>query len=408
VLDAVQVLLAHPGTQHSYHLARELECRGLLGEFWTGLAFPADSPTAALARVFRRFPGLGGLGSRIVRGIPAARLHTLPGGELRALWRLHHGGESHAVLHARNEKFQHAISELSLANSGAVIGFDTSGWILAERCRRLDRRFYLDRTIGHPAVFLHLMQKFGQKYPAWVLPLEKRPAELVAAEQGEHELAHRIVVGSSFARDTLVAEGIDPAKIGVNPYGVDWNQFMVPLAPIASAGRPLRFLYVGSVTARKGVPVLLDAWRALSPRNAELWLAGSVGPQERVLIPSLPGLCLLGQVPHAEIHKLYAQCDVFVLPSLFEGFSLVLLEALAAGLPVISTPNTGAVDVVTHTTLGQIVEAGSVEALVAAMRRYLEAPPFRAVVRSAAAMLQSTFSWEAYGDRWAALLRETA
>lgn len=403
----MQVLLAHPGTQHSHRLARELERRGLLYEFWTGLAFHEGGAAAALARRFHRIPGLRGLGSRIVRGVSATRLHTLPGGELRALWRLRRGGDSHAVLHARNEKFQQAIPEASLARSGAVIGFDTSGWIIADRCRRLGRPFYLDRTIAHPAALARLMQDFGRRYPAWVGPLEKRPAEVIAAEQSEHELAHRIVVGGSFARDTLVAEGIDPAKIRVNPYGVDWNQFTTPLDPIASADRPLRFLYVGSVTARKGVPVLLDAWQALAPHDAELWLVGSVGPRESALIPSLPGLRLLGQVPHAEMARLYAQCDVFVLPSLFEGFGLVILEALAAGLPVISTPHTGAVDAVTSAALGQLVEAGSVEALLAAMRRYLDAPPSRAAVRSATAVLHSAFSWEAYGDRWAALLDET-
>lgn len=408
MLNAERILLAHPGTQHSYHLARELERRRLLGEFWTGLAFADDSPAAALAQVFRRIPGLGGLSSRIVRGVPSTRLHTLPNNELRALWRLRRSVESHNVLYGRNERFQKAIPEFSLSNSGAVIGFDTSSWILAERCCRLDRRFYLDRTIAHPATLSRLMQNYSLKYPTWIGPMEERPAKLIAAEYSEHSLAHCIVVGSSFARDTLVEEGIDLTRIRVNPYGVDWSQFSMPNDQHGIANRPLRFLYVGSVTARKGVPVLLDAWRAFAPSGAELWLAGSIGPRERALIPSLPGLRLVGQVPHAEIHKLYARCDVFVLPSLFEGFSLVLLEALAVGLPVISTPNAGAADVVTHATLGQLVEAGSVEALVSAMRRYLEARPSRAAVRSATEAMRSAFTWEAYGDRWAALLRESS
>jgi glycosyltransferase involved in cell wall biosynthesis len=103
---------------------------------------------------------------------------------------------------------------------------------------------------------------------------------------------------------------------------------------------------------------------------------------------------------------LYAQCDVFVLPSLFEGFGLVILEALAAGLPVISTPHTGAVDVLKNAALGHLVHAGSVEALLAAMRHYVDIRPSRAAVMSAVAALRSVFSWEAYGDGWAALLRE--
>jgi len=401
----VQVLLAHPGTQHSHRLARELERHGLLGEFWTGLAFHDAGAAAALARGLGALPGLGGLDSRIVHGVPGARLHSLPIGELRALWRLRRGAESHAVLHARNEKFQQAVPEASLARCGAAIGFDTSGWILAERCRRIGRPFYLDRSIAHPAALARIMRNLELKYPDWAGPRTTRPAGLILAEQIEHDLAHRIVVGGSFARDTLVAEGIDPAKIRVNPYGVDWDRFAVPGDP-ASAGRPPRFLFAGSVTARKGVPALLDAWRALAPRDAELWLAGNVGARERALLPSLPGLRVLGQVPHAAMAGVYAQCDALVLPSLFEGFGLVILEALAAGLPVISTPHTGAADLAAGEPICSLVEAGSVEGLVRAMRRYLEAPPARSAVSAAAAALRGTFSWQAYGDRWAALLRE--
>jgi glycosyltransferase involved in cell wall biosynthesis len=303
-------------------------------------------------------------------------------------------------------RFQRAIPESSLARSNAAIGFDTSSWILADRCVRLGRPFYLDRTIAHPAALARLMQEFVRRYPAWVDTLGKRPVELVAAEQKEHELAYRIVVGGSFARQTLVAEGIDAAKIRVIPYGVDWDRFRTLLDAPPSDDRPLRFLYAGSITARKGVPVLLDAWRALAPREAELWLAGSVGRRESHLVPSLKGLCVLGHVPHAQMAALYAQCDVFVLPSLFEGFGLVILEALAAGLPVISTPHTGAVDVLKNAALGHLVHAGSVEALLAAMRHYVDIRPSRAAVMSAVAALRSVFSWEAYGDGWAALLRE--
>jgi len=401
-----KILLAHPGTQHSHKLARELECRGLLGEFWTGLGIAESGVGAFLVRGFRRVPGLAGLGSRVIQGVSGSRIRTLPCGELRALWRLRRGGEQDVVLHRRNEMFQLAIPRASLARSGAVIGFDTSGWILADRSRHLGLPFYLDRTIGHPAAFARLMREFSRRYPEWVGPASVRPAAVASAEAEEHEIACRIVVGGTYARDTLVAEGIDTAKIRVNPYGVEWGRFESGSAIESPSARPLRFLFAGSVSARKGVPVLLDAWRKIAPRDAELWLAGHVGKRESSLIPALPGLHVMGHVPNAEMARLYAQCDVFVLPSLFEGFGLVILEALAAGLPVIATPHTGAVDAVTQASLGQVVEAGSVEALAEAMRRYMETPPTRSLVKSAARALRDVYSWDAYGNRWAAVLQE--
>lgn len=339
-------------------------------------------------------------------GVPASALHTLPAVEFAALWRLRRGGDGERILHHRNTRFQTAIPHRALRSHRAVIGFDTSGWILARRCQEIGVPFLLDRTIAHPAAYARIMTELARRYPDWTGPVVPRPAEIVAAEAEEHTRAARIIVGGSFALNTLVAEGVDPGKIIVNPYGVDWEAFAPPAMPTSLPARPLRFLFVGSVIARKGVPILLDAWRSLAPKEAELWIAGRADPHIHALIPSLPGLKLLGQVPHADLPSIYAQTDVLVLPSLFEGFGLVLLEALAAGLPVIATPHTGAVDYINTPTLGQIVPAGSCEALIAALRHTLDSPPQRAAVLTTAGPLAATFSWKAYGDRWSQLLAE--
>ncbi len=377
----------------------------MLDRFWTGLGFAENSAGATAARWTQLLPGLGGLGSRVVRGVPRGRIRTTPFTELRALWQLRRGGDPVSVLHDRNAAFQAAIPDAAIADSDAVIGFDTSSWQLAEHCSRMGKPFYLDRTIAHPAVLQQLMSDLASKYPQWTGPLTPRLAGVVEAEKIEHAIARRIVVGGSFARETLMAEGIASERIIVNPYGVDWRRFSAGDA--APAKRPFRFLYVGSVIARKGVPMLLDAWRALAPKNVELWIAGGIGARERSLIPDLPGLRLLGQVAHSDMAAIYASCDVFVLPSLFEGFGLVILEALASGLPVISTPHTGAVEAVTEDLLGRLVPVASVDALIEAMRHYLSSPPDRAKVAAAASALRQRFSWEAYGDRWATLLGES-
>ncbi|HKB56921.1 MAG TPA: glycosyltransferase family 4 protein [Lacunisphaera sp.] len=407
----MSVLLAHPGTQHAFRLARELDQRGLLGEFWTGLALRDGGMAASLATRGRAWPLAGGLTSRVARGITPSRLHNVAWNEIRALVRMKTTADHLAVIHERNRAFQDAIPDENILRHSAIIGFDTSSWRLAERAGRLGRPFHLDRTIAHPAVFTRLQDVLRRRYPDWFPPAQARPDFLVQAEAAEHRDARRILVGSSFARDSLVQEGVPREKITVNPYGVDWSLFSPRKpAPAPGSGRPLRFAFVGSHIGRKGLPVLLEAWRALAPQrgDAELWLAGPCGPQEQKLLPALPGLCVLGRVPHAEIPGLLAETDIFVLPSLQEGFSLALLEAVASGLAVIATPNTGAADVLVDPVLGRLVSAGSVDALVAALQHYLAHPPDRQAVRAACVPLQPLFSWEAYGDRWAALLRETS
>ncbi len=405
----MKVLLAHPGTQHAFRLARELDHRGLLGEFWTGLALADGSIGAKVAGMARGWPVIGGLHSRVAHGIDRARIHTLPGIEIKALLGLRLGGEKLSILHERNRRFQAAIPDDVLRRSDAIVGFDTSSWLLAQRAHTFGRPLLLDRSIACASAVAPLFEKLHQQYPAWLATAEARPAWLVAAERQEHALADRIVVGGSFARDSLVAEGADAAKIRLNPYGVDWARFAAAAAatgPAPGGGRPLRFLFVGSLIGRKGLPVLIDAWRRLQPCDAELWLAGACGVHERPLIPELPGLRQLGRVPHADVPRLYGQADVFVLPSLLEGFSLVMLEALASGLPIIVTPNTGGADLLASDELGRLIEPGSVGALAEALHHYLEHPPRREDVAAAAATLRARFSWAAYGDRWARLLQE--
>ncbi len=405
------ILLAHPGTQHAPALARELDRRGMLREFHTGLALDENGVLARMVSQWVEMPFAKSLRNRIARGVDAQRIHTAPWHEFRALWQIRGERDPLQVLHERNRRFQEGIPESSFRNSDAVIGFDTSSWILAQRSRILGKPLWLERTINHPAQWYEAQIALHQRYPKWQDAPVPRLPELVAAEETEHRLALRILVGSSFVARTLESMGVDPAKIVVNPYGVSWEEFAAPVSDKSASVRlpgPMRFLFAGSIGARKGVPVLLDAWKKLGwgKNEAELWLVGHLPDDQRRLIPNDAGIQLMGRVAKSEIAAIYHQCDVFVLPSFSEGFPLVLLEALAAGLPVITTPNTGAGDLQDYGAANcvTLVEAGSVDALVEAMRAWKDHPPGNAVVRTACDRLRNRYSWEAYGARWAKLL----
>lgn len=385
----MKALLAHPGTQHAFRLARELHRNGRLDGFWSSLVFAADGLPARL--LGPRLPR-----NRVLAEVPGSLLHARPWAEF--LGKLERG-DGEMIVHRRNARFQRAIPRSALARAGAVVAFDTSGWLLARRARDAGKPFFLDRTIAPPSVLARGLAALAAAYPDWPVETRPRPPVILRAEAEEHALATRIMVGSSFARDALAAEGVDAGRITVNPYGVDWSAFARPLPAVAA--RPFRFLFAGSVLTRKGVPVLLDAWRGLRRGDAELWLAGGVAPALRALLPDLPGLRVLGRVPNADMPALYAQADVLVLPSLQEGFSLVLLEALASGLRLVATPNTGAADLLDDPALGSLVECGSAGSLRAALERELARGPDRDAIRSGALRLQTRFSWSAYGRRWA-------
>jgi glycosyltransferase involved in cell wall biosynthesis len=398
----MNVLVAHPGTQYSYQLAAELQRRDVLAGFYTGVAV---SPDGFLERFLRWMPPRlrRRLANRHVAGVPSSRLHCRPVSELVAMWRLQRGGDPQQVWHRRAERFQQCIPDAAIASSSAVIGFDTAAWVLAKRAASDGIPFVLDQSIGHPDAKTPAYGLIEQQYPGWHDGITPRRANVRAAEQVEHDLATRVAAASSFTKRTLIDHGVDAAKIRVNPYGVNCSRFSMKPDP---KSRPLRFIFVGLVDARKGIPLLLDAWRSLGGMNAELWIVGSASKDVVALLPELPGLKYWGKVPHAEVALLMQQCDALVFPSYFEGFGLVLLEAMASGLPVITTTATAGPDIVTEGEDGWVIEPGDLPRLTEVMSFCLEKP---AIVREMGRMARSTaerFTWTAYGDRWMQILTE--
>jgi glycosyltransferase involved in cell wall biosynthesis len=151
---------------------------------------------------------------------------------------------------------------------------------------------------------------------------------------------------------------------------------------------------------------LLEAWEALALKDAELWLVGPVADHIRRVLPALPGLKFLGKCPHEELPGIFRQCDVFVFPSFCEGFGLVLLEALASGLPVVTTKATAGPDLIRHEVEGLLVESGDSGAFSRAMQFFMDDPERVRVMSEAARRCAENYTWEAYGNRWDQLLRD--
>jgi starch synthase len=399
----MKALLAHPGTQYSFQLAAQLEQRHCLGRFWTGIAYLSGSPVARCIKVMptsirRR------LANRQLVGVAKDHLRIRPFAELEALRQLGRRQEQQRVMFERNARFQHQIPDEDIDASTVVIGFDTSSWLLAERTIALGRTFILDRSIAHPLSFEQLVPDLRRTFPLWAEDLPTRLPELSRAEDIEHRCAARIVVPSFFARRTLIENAVESDKIVVIPFGVDLRTFHP--ASSQPAPRPLRFAFVGLLGARKGLPLLLEAWRSLLPDRAELWLVGPVSDKIAKLIPRLKGLRVLGKVPHRELPEILRQCDVLVFPSYFEGFGLVLLEALASGLPIISTEATAAPDLITNGVEGYIIPVGDREALRDSLQQFISGSADLRAMSQAARSTAERFSWHQYGNLWINLLTQ--
>ena len=212
----------------------------------------------------------------------------------------------------------------------------------------------------------------------------------------EFELADFITVPSKFVYDSFITEGVDENKLFLVPYGVDIQKFYP--SPEKRDNSIFRLLFVGQVGLRKGVPYLLKAWQQLNLPNAELWLAGRVVPSaEQIIIPYTQDLSIrfLGHV--SDMQSLYHQVDTFVLPSIEEGSALVTYEAMACGLPLIYTFNTGAV--ARNGIEGIEIPIRDVTALAAAIETLYLDSSLRQELGKAGQKRAKQFTWQLAGEK---------
>ena len=215
----------------------------------------------------------------------------------------------------------------------------------------------------------------------------------VEVEQWEDEarLADRIIVSSEFTKRSVNGVKATGAPIFVVPYGVNGDLFQPRLNH--DGHRTLRVLFVGSKIARKGLHILLNVWKELRPGSATLRIAGAGGTDLRIL-KEFPGVGdLLPRLSQTELVHEYQSADLFVLPSLAEGFGHVYLEALACGTPVIGTENSAVPDLLTTGNCGFVVTAGDASSLGRCLESLLSRPAALCEMRVEARRVAELHSW---------------
>jgi glycosyltransferase involved in cell wall biosynthesis len=205
-------------------------------------------------------------------------------------------------------------------------------------------------------------------------------------------LSDRVLVPSEHCLQSCRALGCDSAKLSLVPYGIAEDWFELQPDP-----QPGRILFVGHVGLRKGSHYLAEACRILRSRGVsfECRVAGPL--QADVTQPLFEGPSYLGQVPRSQIREEFRRADLFVLPTLAEGMALVHLEAMACGLPVITTPACGSV--VRDGVEGFLVPSRDARALADRIQEVLEDQPMRQRMAVAASHRARNYSWRRYGNR---------
>jgi glycosyltransferase involved in cell wall biosynthesis len=227
--------------------------------------------------------------------------------------------------------------------------------------------------------------------------LEPQDSEALVEEGIRRDLAvwdlvDVVLAPSNFVRDGMISLGCHPDRIAVVPYGLHEDWFDIPAQP-----KPGRVLFVGSVRLLKGNHYLAATQRILRDRgvDAEFRVIGPV-PHSVLESPLFQGPHYVGQVPRQLVRAEFAQADLFAFPTLSEGFGLAHLEALACGVPVVTTPHCGSV--VRDGVDGYIVPIRDPAAMADRLERLLGDRKLRSHMSANARARARQYSWTHYSD----------
>lgn len=392
-----RALVSMIGARQHYAVPRAFEQIGKLGKFYTDLWVRPQ-----WGRVLSRLGSAGRrLAGRCHPDLPHAKV-SVPRGmwtwNARAMTASAAGAERYAFYIRQGRRFAEAVRDLALRAApdpgrDFFFGF-TSGCLETVRALASEGVTTVVDQIDPLVTEFDIVARERARWPGWEPDEPEVPATYIERVQAEWQAADHVLVNSPWTRQALSRQGVPERKILTVPQAYEGTPTACEMD--YDGKRPLRVLWVGTVCLRKGIPYLLEAARALGDSVA-VRVVGPVGINPDRLASTPGNVSIDGAIPRSHISEAYRWADVYVLPTMSDGFAMTQLEAMAHGLPVVTTPNCG--EVVEHNTNGLIVPAGDAKALESALASLAASPErIRAMARQTAGTL-SRFTLQAYAER---------
>ena len=382
----MRVALSTPGKFHTFDLARELYAHGALAAVFTG---------------YPRFKlNNEGLPQELIDTFPWVQVpymvfpwkHLLPKSIIQQ-WEL-----------LTAVPFDNWVAH-KLPACDIYVGLSGSSLAAGKQAHRLGAAYICDRGSAHIRVQDALLREEHEK---WGMQFSGIDPRTIAREESEYAEADLITVPSIFAYRSFIKQGIAAKKLRLLPYGVNVSRFQLVAKPVEDR---FDILYVGAMSLQKGIQYLVQAYENLSHPNKSLTFVGAPSQelmallQARNLWPS--DIKVLGHMPQIELKNIMSRSHVLVLPSIQDGFGMVMAQAMACGCPVIATSNTGGEDLFTDGDEGFIVPIRDVDALTECLQQLADYPDQRATMgQRALARVQSFGGWNQYGEKAMAIYAE--
>ena len=398
-------VVAHPGTQHSFQTAAALSRAGMLDKYCTSLFF-SEKQIAGVAKLLpspRSKAVSQSLKKRSCTELPPGQVVSWPLDEIlyKFASRYLSPQKASTFLERRNRKFQKlAANYLKQSGASGVVAYDTSASLLFRQIRDKATLKVLEQTIAHPAALQTELLQLQEAFPEWAA-LETVSSAEIDRNDLETAEADLVVCGSSYVKETLQARGEISEKLKVLPYGVNTSLFFPPKsstkAPAVKGGSRYSLLFAGAVSARKGLPYLLEAMKLLNRSDCTMRIAGSLCAPDSLLRSCHPSVEFLGHLSQERLSQEMRAADIFIYPSLHEGSAIAIYQALSCGLPVVCTRQSGSI--VEDERSGLIVEAHSSAALAEAVDRLLSSPEQRESMAQRAAVIGAAHTWSRFGSK---------
>lgn len=276
--------------------------------------------------------------------------------------------------------------EYSSLNDHLFFAYDT-GFLEAGSMAKARGAFTALGQIDPGRVEFEIVREEEERFPGWALQPLEVPESYNLRREKEWEIADCIMVNSDWSAKALQQQGVPQDKITVVPlaYEIGENFRQSEKKP----DKKFTVLFLGQVILRKGIQYLIQAAELLEREPVQFIVAGPLGINLKA-IPRIPGnVSFRGPVPRSQIQQHYRNADVFLLPTLSDGFAITQLEAMAHSIPVIATPCCG--DVVSHDQDGWIVPARNPQAIAETVRRAMEDPGKVALMGGAASRKARAF-----------------
>lgn len=326
----------------------------------------------------------------------------------RVMLQQHIGGLSRRSVRANHARISalHAawIIRTGLGDANAVFGFVRN--IDPELCGWLRQRNIIvvgDAFIAPGAVQLAEYEKQSQSWPGWEKPeqLDDVAASVEYENRTWPHLSH-ITCPSDYVREGLISQGISPSRVSVLHYPIDEGSF--EFVDRSSRAGPMQVGFVGAVGLRKGAPYFFEVARHFRPDRVQFHMIGAVTLRPEIVAKEKGNVFVHGPVPRSQLPEWMRKFDAILFPSTCEGSAYALMEAMATGLPVVTSPNSGTV--ARHGIEGFIAPYDAIEQYVHHIESLATNPTLRMQMGQAARQRYEECSIDNYSNGLAKLFTD--